>query len=114
MDSIGGSSLCLMVACVSPGLGYYEETLNTLMYATRAKRITNRPQPQLDPEQKMICGMRHEIELLRNENQYLRSIVVCSFNARGDRILAALRMNYFCHTKELLCAFKWRLSLTSR
>jgi hypothetical protein len=65
-----------MVACVSPGLDFREETLNTLMYATRAKRITNQPQVQVDSEQKVMGGMRREIELLRNENQYLRSIVV--------------------------------------
>ena len=78
MDSIGGSALCLMVACVSPAASYCEETLNTLMYATRAKRITNKPRMQTDPHTAMLTSMRQEIELLRNENEYLRSIVVRS------------------------------------
>ena len=76
MDSIGGSALCLMVACVAPAVSHCEETLNTLMYATRAKRITNKPRLQADPHSAMLSSMRQEIELLRNENEYLRSIVV--------------------------------------
>ena len=77
MDSIGGSALCLMVACVSPASTHSDETLNTLMYATRAKRITNKPKLQMDPHLAMVTSMKQEIELLRNENEYLRSLVVC-------------------------------------
>jgi Kinesin motor domain len=76
MDSIGGSALCLMVACVAPSSNYCDETLNTLMYATRAKRITNKPRVQMDPHLAMMNSMKQEIELLRNENEYLRSMVV--------------------------------------
>jgi hypothetical protein len=43
MDSLGGGSLALMVACCSPSIGAVEETLSTLTYATRAKNIVNTP-----------------------------------------------------------------------
>lgn len=43
MDSLGGSSLALMIACCSPTAAHIEETLSTLMYATRAKNIRNKP-----------------------------------------------------------------------
>jgi kinesin family member 12 len=77
MDSLGGSSLCLMVACVTPSSSHREETLNTLLYATRAKRVVNRPRVQLDDKQDSLILLRQELELLRNENEYLRSIMVC-------------------------------------
>ncbi|KAI9330368.1 P-loop containing nucleoside triphosphate hydrolase protein, partial [Zopfochytrium polystomum] len=41
-DSLGGSGLALMIACVSPASLNIAETLKTLRYAHRAKRIENR------------------------------------------------------------------------
>jgi kinesin family protein 4/21/27 len=32
-----------MIACVSPAESNYEETLNTLKYASRAREIKNKP-----------------------------------------------------------------------
>ena len=40
-DSLGGNSRTVMVACISPADGSFEETLNTLKYAQRARGITN-------------------------------------------------------------------------
>ena len=77
MNSIGGSSLCLMVACVTPSSSHREETLNTLQYATRAKRIENWPQIQQDNRQSEASLLKQENAVLRNENEYLRSMVVC-------------------------------------
>ena len=42
-DSLGGNSHTVMIACVSPADSNYEETLSTLRYADRAKRIKNKP-----------------------------------------------------------------------
>ena len=41
-DSLGGNSCTLMIACVSPSDQDFMETLNTLMYANRAKNIKNK------------------------------------------------------------------------
>ena len=49
-----------------------EETLSTLSYATRAKKIYNRPIVQYDPKEAQISLLRREIELLRQENLLLR------------------------------------------
>jgi kinesin family protein 12 len=38
----GGSGVALMLACVSPAFASAGETINTLRYASRAKRIENR------------------------------------------------------------------------
>lgn len=42
-DSLGGNSKTLMIACVSSADDVLEENLNTLKYASRARRIRNRP-----------------------------------------------------------------------
>lgn len=42
-DSLEGKSKTLMVVTVSPGSGGFEETLNTLKYADRAKEIKSSP-----------------------------------------------------------------------
>ncbi|MBN3308336.1 KIF12 protein, partial [Amia calva] len=42
-DSLGGSGVTLMIACVSPTVANLQETMNTLRYASRAKKIKNRP-----------------------------------------------------------------------
>lgn len=47
MDSLGGSSLSLIIACCSPSATHVEETLSTLTYATRAKNIRNQPIQQV-------------------------------------------------------------------
>ncbi|KAI8329078.1 P-loop containing nucleoside triphosphate hydrolase protein [Chlamydoabsidia padenii] len=41
-DSLGGSAMTLMIACVSPMEYNISETLNTLQYANRARNIKNR------------------------------------------------------------------------
>ena len=46
MDSLGGSTYALMIACCSPAASALDETLSTLSYATRAKNIRNRPTVQ--------------------------------------------------------------------
>ena len=38
-DSLGGNTKTLMIACVSPSHIAYEETVNTLKYASRARNI---------------------------------------------------------------------------
>ncbi|KAI8062551.1 P-loop containing nucleoside triphosphate hydrolase protein [Gongronella butleri] len=41
-DSLGGSAMTLMIACVSPAEYNVSESLNTLQYANRARNIKNR------------------------------------------------------------------------
>jgi hypothetical protein len=43
MDSLGGASKALMIACVSPSSQWAEETISTLNYATRTMNIKNKP-----------------------------------------------------------------------
>lgn len=43
MDSLGGTAKALMIACVSPSIVYYDETMSTMNYATRTMNIKNKP-----------------------------------------------------------------------
>ena len=42
-DSLGGNSHTLVIACVSPADSNREETMSTLRYADRARKIKNKP-----------------------------------------------------------------------
>ncbi|XP_063713738.1 uncharacterized protein LOC134841636 [Symsagittifera roscoffensis] len=72
-DSLGGNGITLMVACVSPSSSNLTESLNTLRYANRAKKIKNKPFVVMDPREKEIVSLRREVGALRGENEYLRS-----------------------------------------
>ena len=52
-DSLGGNSKTVMVATVSPASDNYEETLSTLRYADRAKKIVNHAVINEDPNSKV-------------------------------------------------------------
>jgi kinesin family protein 12 len=72
MDSLGGKAKALMISCVSPSAVYYDETLNTLNYATRTMNVKNKPVIQMDDKSQSIYNLARENELLRMENQFLR------------------------------------------
>ena len=55
-DSLGGNSHTLMVACASPADSNMEETLNSLRYADRARKIKNKPIMNINyPQQCQKC-----------------------------------------------------------
>lgn len=65
-DNLGGNSKTVMVATISPSADNYEETLSTLRYADRAKRIVNHAVVNEDPNARIIRELRLEVEALRN------------------------------------------------
>eukprot|EP00658_Telonema_sp_P-2_P008778 TRINITY_DN13316_c0_g1_i4.p1 TRINITY_DN13316_c0_g1~~TRINITY_DN13316_c0_g1_i4.p1 ORF type:complete len:696 (+),score=167.83 TRINITY_DN13316_c0_g1_i4:191-2278(+) len=71
-DSLGGSSLCLILACVSPSSQHHEETQRTLAFACRARSIKNEPVVVMDPQDKLIADLKAEIQSLRTENATLK------------------------------------------
>lgn len=64
-DNLGGNSKTVMVATISPAADNYEETLSTLRYADRAKRIENHAIVNEDPNAKIIRELKEEVERLR-------------------------------------------------
>lgn len=64
-DNLGGNSRTVMVATISPAADNFEETLSTLRYADRAKRIVNHAVINEDPNARIIRELRMEVEALR-------------------------------------------------
>lgn len=57
-----------MIACVSPADSNMEETLNTLRYADRARKIKNKPVVNSDPQAAELARLRQQVRsrLMRN------------------------------------------------
>ena len=64
-NSLGGNAKTLMVANLSPASYNEEETLSTLRYASRAKKIKNKPKINEDPKDSMIRQLQDEIKMLK-------------------------------------------------
>ncbi|XP_035209523.1 kinesin-like protein KIF13A isoform X3 [Stegodyphus dumicola] len=66
-DNLGGNSRTVMVATISPAADNYDETLSTLRYADRAKRIVNHAVVNEDPNARIIRDLREEVEMLKEQ-----------------------------------------------
>ncbi|KAJ1983306.1 hypothetical protein H4R34_001361 [Dimargaris verticillata] len=64
-DSLGGNSRTAMIAAISPA--DYDETLSTLRYADRAKRIVNKAVVNEDPNARLIRELKDELLQLRQK-----------------------------------------------
>ncbi|XP_032020277.1 kinesin-like protein KIF27 isoform X1 [Hylobates moloch] len=68
-DSLGGSAKTVMITCVSPSSSNFDESLNSLKYANRARNIRNKPTVNFSPESDRTDEMEFEIKLLREALQ---------------------------------------------
>lgn len=64
-DSLGGNAKTLMIANIGPASYNYDETVNTLSYASRAKYIRNRPKLNEDPKDALLRELQQEINKLK-------------------------------------------------
>lgn len=74
-DSLGGNANTYMVACVSPAESNFEETLNSLKYASRAREIQNKPIINVDPQTAMIQTFKDQIRDLQSELEVSRTLL---------------------------------------
>ena len=75
-DSLGGNSRTSMIACCSPAESNFDETLNTLNYASRARKIKNKPKVNRDPNSQLIAELRMETYNLQKECVRFRSLLL--------------------------------------
>jgi len=54
-----------MICAIRPGAKYFDETVNTLKYADRAKQIKNKAVVNEDPQDKLIRELKAENEKLK-------------------------------------------------
>ena len=64
----------MMIACVSPADSNMEETLSTLRYADRARKIKNKPIINRDPQLAEILRLR---QLVGHSKFYINSNSIC-------------------------------------
>ena len=63
-DSIGGSAKTLMICNVSPSHQNYNETMNTLKFAQRMKKVENK-KARTNVSSQHIASMKRELSKLR-------------------------------------------------
>ena len=64
-----------MIACVSPADSNYEESLNSIKYASRARNIKNKPVVNRDPNSMLIDSLRTQITSLQSEIKEYQDIL---------------------------------------
>ncbi|XP_052634151.1 kinesin-like protein KIF27 isoform X3 [Harpia harpyja] len=84
-DSLGGNAKTVMITCISPSSSDFDESLNSLKYANRAKNIRNKPVVNYNPDQDRIDEMELEIRLLREALQNQQVSNQCSHELNQER-----------------------------
>jgi hypothetical protein len=92
-----------MVATISPAADNFEETLSTLRYADRAKRIVNQPVVNEDPNARIIRELRAEVEALKEMLKNAKCVTVsvvnvvlhlCKFHMKHNHFFKIKKMNH--------------------
>ncbi|OXB62504.1 hypothetical protein ASZ78_008142 [Callipepla squamata] len=85
-DSLGGNAKTVLITCISPSSSDFDESLNSLKYANRAKNIRNKPVVNYNPDLDQIDEMKLEIRLLREALQNQQVCNQCSHDLSQERI----------------------------
>eukprot|EP00501_MAST-03F_sp_TOSAG23-6_P000427 GSMAST32.ASY1.ANO1.439.1 assembled CDS len=64
-SSLGGNSRTLMIACISPADSNFDETINCLRYANRARNIQNKTVQNCDAESAEVMRLRTQVQTLQ-------------------------------------------------
>ena len=74
-DSLGGNIKTAMIACISPSPTLYDETVNTLKYAMRARKIEKCVTKNVKEVEVHISQYRDIIDSLKNEIEQLKQVI---------------------------------------
>lgn len=95
--SLGGNCKTVMIVCISPSSTHYDETLNTLKYANRAKAIRTkviRNQQSLDRHVgsylKTISEQKKEIDQLRSREATIIELNIQRYKVSQEKIYMAI------------------------
>jgi len=66
-ESLGGNAKTVMLATVSPDATNYQESLSTLKYAERAKKIVNKARINKESKEALVNSLQKEIKALREQ-----------------------------------------------
>ena len=91
---MGGYSHTWMIACVSPADSNMEETLNTLRYADRARKVKKKPVVNVDPQAAELASLRQQVQDV-NLNEFEKSNVEPAQEQNQD--ISSHMMNEVCY-----------------
>ena len=83
-----------MIACISPAIDNFEETLNTLKYASRARNIKNKPVVNRDPNSQMIAALRGQVYDLSRDVSEMKKLLEdqgVEYQVKGTVLMEAAR-----------------------
>lgn len=66
-NALGGNSKTYMICAIRPGAKFFDETVNTLKYADRAKQIKNAAVVNENPMDKLIRELKEENDKLKKQ-----------------------------------------------
>ena len=75
-NALGGNSRCCLIACISPAARNIDESLSTLKFAERAKRLQNHAEINVTNQVLDSSAMLEELERLRTQVSQLQETVV--------------------------------------
>ena len=74
-DSLGGNIKTVMIACISPSPTSYDETVNTLKYAMRARKIEKKITKNIKDVDVHISQYKEIIDSLKGEIDQLKNVI---------------------------------------
>uniref|UniRef100_A0A8D3E6H2 Kinesin motor domain-containing protein n=1 Tax=Scophthalmus maximus TaxID=52904 RepID=A0A8D3E6H2_SCOMX len=92
-DSLGGNSHTLMIACISPADSNMEETINTLRYADRARKIKNKPIVNVDPRAAETSRLKQQVQELQVMLLHARGGVAPVLPESAEKVSKLLERN---------------------
>ncbi|GET89303.1 kinesin, putative [Leishmania tarentolae] len=93
-DSLGGNCKTTLIACISPALESYAESLSTLMFANRAKNIQNRAVVNEGMSQAtLLRAYEQELQRLRQQLQEYTEMGDCSGRGLISSVDTDLRLS---------------------
>lgn len=90
-DSLGGNSRTSMIAWVSPAEFNFDESLNTLKYASRARNIKNKVVVNRDPNSALIAQLRQQLYDLQKDLLGFKHLIIQNNIAIPDDISDATK-----------------------
>ena len=112
-DSLGGNTKTVMIANVGPADYNFDETMNTLRYASRAKNIQNKPRINEDPKDALLREYQDEISKLRAQLEAAQSGMDPAEFARKHGIMGTnvVEKEVIVEDKEKMLEFEKKLEL---
>eukprot|EP00927_Polykrikos_kofoidii_P017676 TRINITY_DN18073_c0_g1_i1.p1 TRINITY_DN18073_c0_g1~~TRINITY_DN18073_c0_g1_i1.p1 ORF type:complete len:884 (-),score=203.21 TRINITY_DN18073_c0_g1_i1:90-2741(-) len=84
-NALGGSSKTIMICALSPASSNYEETLSTLRYADRAKKIKNTAIVNENPQVKLIRELKEENAALKAMMDEMKKTGIVDVQVLNDK-----------------------------